>query len=221
MSVDPEDFSDFWYTTYMKKLILASVAGSIIHKTESFFPKPFREMTFAYLPTAAHGEGGETPWLDEELNNFRKLDIKLKEVNLENSNETMLRQELAVIDAVLVCGGNTYYLLEHVRRSGFDKVITELVSQGVVYIGTSAGSLIAGATIDVARHFDDPVKGNISDYTGLDFVDVAIVPHIDEKKYSGKLAQTLEEWKDKHVQLVGLTNAQALLVDGNYMEIIG
>jgi len=90
----------------------------------------------------------------------------------------------------------------------------------VVYIGTSAGSLLAGATIDVARQFDDPAKGNITDYRGLQFVDFAIVPHIDEKKYGDGLNATLEQWKDKPVKIVGLTNAQALLVTDNFIELV-
>ncbi|MFA5030935.1 MAG: Type 1 glutamine amidotransferase-like domain-containing protein [Patescibacteria group bacterium] len=204
----------------MKKLILASIAGNVIYKTEFFLTKPFNKMRVAYLPTAAHGEGGDTPWLDEELNAFRKLGFQLTEVNLEGKNENQLRKECKNIDAVLVCGGNTYYLLEHVRKSGFDKVVADLVEQGVVYIGTSAGSVLAGATIDVARNFDDPAKAHISDYSGLKFVDFAIVPHIDEKKYSGKLEATLGQWKDAPVNLVGLANSQALLVKDNYIELI-
>lgn len=204
----------------MKTLILASIAGNVIHKCQAYLPKPFNKMKLVYLPTAAHGEGGETPWLDEELNAFRKLGFTLLELNLEGKNEEQLREECKGIDGVLVCGGNTYYLLEHVRKSGFDKVVTELVEKGVVYIGTSAGSLLAGATVDVARRFDDPAKGHITDYTGLKFVDFAIVPHVDEKKYNDKLDTTLAEWKDKSVKLVGLTNSQALLVCENYIELI-
>jgi dipeptidase E len=111
-------------------------------------------------------------------------------------------------------------MLEHVRKSGFDGVLAELIEKGVVYIGTSAGSVLVGHDINTSRRFDDPAKGNISDYRGLQFVDFAVIPHVDEKKYGDKLKATLEEWKDRPVKIVGLTNAQALLVTDNFIELV-
>lgn len=203
-----------------KKLILASVASKVVHKTEHLFPKPFREMTLGVVPTAANGEPGDKMWLTDELNVFKNLGFALKEVNLEDKTEKELREACKEIDAFFLTGGNTYYLLYHVRKSGFDTIITELVNQGVVYIGSSAGAVLAGRSIDVARRFDDPSVVPLTDHTGLGLVDFVIIPHVDDKRTTGKLEETLQEWKDKPYRLIGLTDSQALICSDNFIEVV-
>jgi dipeptidase E len=57
---------------------------------------------------------------------------------------------LAVLDradAVFVGGGNTYALLQRLRRAGLIDAIAGRVRAGMPYLGSSAGSNIAGPTI--------------------------------------------------------------------------
>jgi len=76
-----------------KKLILASIASNIIHKTENIFPKPFREMTLGVVPTAANGEAGDKKWLADESSVFENLGFALREIDLEDKTESELREE--------------------------------------------------------------------------------------------------------------------------------
>ncbi len=50
-------------------------------------------------------------------------------------------------DAVYVTGGSTGYLLKRVKETGFDKILKKMVYAGKVYVGVSAGSLIAAPNI--------------------------------------------------------------------------
>ena len=52
---------------------------------------------------------------------------------------------------IYVLGGNTFYLLHHMRRSGLDSLVRRRVEQGALYVGCSAGSIVAGRSI-VPRH---------------------------------------------------------------------
>lgn len=203
-----------------RKLIFASIASRVICETGYVSPKPFLEMTLGVVPTAANGEPGDKAWLAEELDVFKNLGFALREINLEDKSEAELRKACEGIDALLVTGGNVYYLLYHVKKSGFDKIITDLVNQGIVYIGSGAGAVITGQSIDVARRFDDPSVVPLTDYTGLGLVDFVIIPHADVKEKTGKLQKTLEEWRGKPCQLIGLTDSQALVCADNFMEIL-
>jgi dipeptidase E len=51
------------------------------------------------------------------------------------------------VEAIFVGGGNTYALLDRLRRSGLLAAIRDRVRAGVPYIGSSAGSNIAGPNI--------------------------------------------------------------------------
>ena len=62
--------------------------------------------------------------------------------------------------------GNTYALRHHLRESGGDEIIRELVTSGAaVFYGASAGAILAGRTIQMAfwKDWDDKtVSGQLS-----------------------------------------------------------
>lgn len=196
------------------KIILGSIASNIIGKTKDIFEKPFGEITLAVIPTAANTYPKDNrPWFDNELKVFEDLGFKLKIIEVEDKNQEEIAKELEGIDALFVTGGNTYYLLYHVKKSGLFELIKEKVNQGVVYIGSSAGSILAGLSIDIARRFDDPNMVDLENYKGLSLVDTLILPHFDKKKYTKELEETVEEWEDKGYKITTLNDNQAFVVN--------
>jgi dipeptidase E len=80
-------------------------------------------------------------------------------------------------DVLIVGGGNTYALLDHIRRAGWSDVVLRWAQAGGTYVGSSAGAVIAGADIDVAR-FADPNDVGLSDTTGLRMLPAHVLrPH--------------------------------------------
>jgi len=85
--------------------------------------------------------------------------------------------DLDGVDLLWVGGGNTYALLDHVRSTGWVDLVRAHVLRGGAYYGGSAGAVLAGADIDVAR-FADPNDVGLTDTTGLCLLGRAIVrPH--------------------------------------------
>ncbi len=201
----------------MKKLILASSVSPTIYNAEHLFGKPFSQLRIAVVPTAANAETGDKQWLENDLKVFRDKGCTLFDVQLEGESEAQLRTECAGVDAVFVTGGNTYYLLYHMRQSGFDRVVTDLVNSGVVYIGSSAGSVVACPNINTASG-DDASVVPLTDYTGLGFVDYCIMPHMNKEKYA-TIAQELVKKDDTH-PYIGLADSQILVVQGAFTEIL-
>lgn len=60
-------------------------------------------------------------------------------------------------DVVYIAGGDTRHLLSQARQSGLDKLIKQMVYAGKVYVGVSAGSLIA--TPNIGEPFDPETAG--------------------------------------------------------------
>ena len=90
-------------------------------------------------------------------------------------------------------GGNTFYLLDVIRKTGFDKIIVDFINKGKIYIGSSAGSEILGNSIDVALGYDEN-NVNMIDFTGLKIVDALIVPHSNRKeKFISELKNKTKE----------------------------
>ena len=108
----------------------------------------------------------------------------------------MSAQELAQFDMIVFCGGNARTLLQEVHRTGFAQPLKQAVANGLVYLGISAGSMIAA--------------GNFAD--GLGFLPNPLMPHAATGTPDGRVSS-----KD----LIDLADGQAVCIQGKQVEIIG
>ena len=132
-----------------------------------------------YITTASDGEDDDDKtWMDEEYKTI--LDLGINESNII---EYKIGNDINIndFDIIYMMGGNTFYLLDIIRKTGFDKVIGDFINKGKIYIGSSAGSEILGNFVDIALGYDEN-KVNMKDFTGLKIVDALIVPHSNRKE---------------------------------------
>ena len=132
-----------------------------------------------YITTASDGEeDDDKSWMDEEYKTI--LDLGINESNII---EYKIGNDINIddFDIIYMMGGNTFYLLDVIRKTGFDKIIVDFINKGKIYIGSSAGSEILGNSIDVALGYDDN-NVNMIDFTGLKIVNALIVPHSNRKE---------------------------------------
>lgn len=69
---------------------------------------------------------------------------------------------LTSAECIWVTGGNTFFLWHHMQRRGVDELVRRRVlDEGALYVGQSAGSIVAGATARTAlwKGWDDPKAG--------------------------------------------------------------
>lgn len=204
---------------YMKKLFLASFASVSLDLIKELLPKPASQLKAAFIPTAGDPyEDKSFVYIDrEKLVNmgFEVIDVDLKEIQGDD-----LEKILSNVDIVLVAGGNVFYLLDQIRKSGFDIIIKKLIDKGLIYIGSSAGAAICCPTIEGAKRFDDPNKApGLTDYSGLNLFEKIIIPHAQKEKYFERIKQTTQEMKEKGFEVVTLTDDQAIIVDGDKFRI--
>lgn len=81
-------------------------------------------------------------------------------------------------DVIYFIGGNPFYLIQEVRRSGCEEVLRALLGQNKVISGASAGSMILGKNLYIPYEFT-PTMGPLSDeeLRGLEFTEVCVCPH--------------------------------------------
>lgn len=166
----------------MKNIFLTS-CGIINNKIKNEFynviTKDVKDIKVLYITTASDGEAdSDKTWMEEEFQTILDLGI-LK----ENITEHKIGNEINIneFDVMYMMGGNTFYLLNIIRKTGFDKNIKEFINSGKIYVGSSAGSEILGNSIDVALGYDDN-NVNMTDFTGLKIVDGLIIPHCNRKE---------------------------------------
>jgi dipeptidase E len=202
-----------------KKLLLCSSAGQIIAKAGFLFTKPVSELKAICIPTAANiYPVDDRAWFDNELQLFKDQGFNLIHYDLVGKTEADVAAILNDADVIYVIGGNTYYLLEQMQKCNFKKIVIDCLDKGAVYIGSSAGSVIAGPSIDFIGDIDDPTQANLTDYTGLELIDFHIKPHVRALGPDDKWRERLKDHKG--AAIIGLKDNEALFVDDHYVRLI-
>ena len=122
-------------------------------------------------------------------------------------------------DVIYVQGGDPFYLLEQVKLSGFDKVVKDLVKQGTIYIGVSAGSYIACPTIEMAlwKKPRRPRYGLSKKETAMD-----LVPFLINANYQPSQGSAIKKGSlTANYPVRILTDKQALLVRDDVVTLVG
>lgn len=185
----------------------------------SFLSKKPQDNSVSFITTAAYGDYKNPTWLNIYKNQLRNYGIqKIEELDLKDKTQKELEKILSNKDIIFVNGGNPFYLLYWVKKSGFHKIIKRLLNKDKLYIGISAGSYICCPTIEMAtwKH-QDRNKIGIKDLKALNFIPFLITAHFNEKHYQiiNKAAQTI------HYAIVVLTDAQAVLVENDKVKVVG
>ena len=85
--------------------------------------------------------------------------------------------------------------MDRILESGFDKQLKEAIKAGILYIGSSAGSIVLGTTLEPAEIFGDEPVTDEPDYHGLGIIDGAIIPHMNQK--TDAYNAWLDSWNKK------------------------
>lgn len=136
-----------------------------------------------------------------------------------NMNDCPKNPTMPDFDVIYVCGGNTFVILKKMKELGLDEYIIKQVENGSVYIGVSAGSIIAGPSIEIAGWGVDADinEVGINDLQGLKFTDVSVFVHYEIDRHFGEV----EDFKKKvSCPVVPLTNDQAIVINGDKIEYI-
>jgi len=195
------------------KLLLTS-AGFLNREVADTFlkliNKPAGQIRVIFIPTASRTE--------EEMNYVEAarqelVDLGINNIIILNLDHSLVDYEIKGVDAVYVCGGNTFYLLQKIRESGFDRLLRRFDG---VYVGVSAGSVVVGPNIEVSAPWDEN-DVHLSDTTGMGMVNFAVVPHYQRKEQP--IVADLKERAD--YEIMELTDNQAVLIENGDRKIIG
>lgn len=142
-------------------------------------------------------------------------------VHIINISEDIDLSHLGEYDIYYVCGGNTFYILDRMRKTGIDEVLIQAINDGKLYIGVSAGSIVVGPDIATAGWGEDgdPNDIDLKDLSGFGVVPYFVLPHYVESYRTRAMELAREIETDQSI--VGLTDAQALFVTDDETTLIG
>lgn len=162
------------------RLLLTSAGitnESIANSLEKLVGKSRRDIKIGFVPTASNTEPGNKDWFLKQLmglvhNNFNYVDI----IDF-SAQDVDWKTRLNGCDVIFLSGGNTFHLLNQIRKFKFGEWLkTQLNTK--VYVGASASSILVTPSIGIAsiEPADENIP-NLKDITGLNLVEFEISPH--------------------------------------------
>lgn len=183
----------------MKKLMLTSAGFENPTVKAAFLRLAGKEpsqLRALWVPTAAVDEEARAV-LAKCMQDLLGAGIPAANIMVYDLKEPMPFEKLRRYDAVYFCGGSPGRLMKRIRNMHFAGPLRRFVEAGGVYVGVSAGSIVAA--------------GNLR--TGLKMVDCALDVHCETGEQPGEIDLSARP-------RLRLANRQALLVTEQGAEII-
>jgi len=203
----------------MKNIFLTSSIQSVARSISKHIKKPAR---FAYITTASEPKK-ERPleWLDDDRAQFIKAGFEVEDYTITGKTASEIKKYLNGFDGILMEGGNSFYLLQQIQLTKSGNVFRDFVKSGKYYIGSSAGSVVAGPDIYSLRRLDVLKDApEINGYEGLGLVDFVIWPHWGSGKFEDKYLTRMGQSYNLSHKIILLTDNQYVLVDGENYRIV-
>ena len=118
-----------------------------------------------------------------------------------------------------ITGGNTFFLLQELRKKGADKIIRDQIHSGKLYIGESAGSMIVSPNIEYAKGMDNYKKASeLESFNSLNIIDFYPLPHYTNFPFKKAVEKIISDYESVF-KLYPISNLQVILVNGEHIAI--
>lgn len=208
--------------TAPKTIFLTSSIIDTLPDIVTHFERPAKGLSLAFISTASEVEVGMRSWIYDDLSFFHNLGLYAFQYTLTDKNEDQVREDLKLVDIIFVAGGNVFYLLDKIHKSGFSKIAHEHTNQGKIYIGESSGSLAAAPDLTIAHREEalEKVPG-MTDFTGMGLVDFTVFPHWGSRENKDfYLAHRMIKAYEMGHKIILLTDKQYVFVKGDWIKIL-
>lgn len=200
-------------------MILTSSLYESIELVKKFLDKNTESKKILFIPTATNVDEYKK-YIHLTQKAFEDFGYEVENFDVSIFSEEIAKEKLSEAKIVFISGGNTFYLLQELKRKNLTSYLKERIENGLLYIGESAGSVIASPDIEYASIVDDKTLATeLNDYTGLNLVDFYIVPHFEEEPFVESSRNTVELYKDK-LNLKLINNKEAILVENNNFTVL-
>ena len=204
----------------MKRLFLCSSFADVANLFVDCAKEDLQGKIIAFIPTASLTESIRF-YVKTGKKALEKVGMIVEEVEITQFSNEEISSILHKCDYIYITGGNTFFLLQELKRKGVDKIISEQVKSGKLYIGESAGAIIASPDTEYMKNVNfDPIKKapELEDYSSLGLVDFYTIPHYGNFPFKKKGEKVIQLYNEK-LQLIPISNKQAIFIEDSNIQI--
>jgi dipeptidase E len=172
----------------------------------------------SYVTTASVVNGVIPQWMNTNIELIEKAGFIVDRVDISLLTHEDMEDTFSGSDLFWVGGGNTLYLLQEVRKSGFDKYVTNKIFEGVPYVGASAGSIILGPDLEFELYSSQTPE--LASYEGLNLFPFAPYVHFDAEWTKEIYVDILKFSLENNKSFITLRDDQFIYVTGEKWQVI-
>lgn len=202
----------------MKRLFLSSSFSDVAELFPDFAKDNLKGKKVTFIPTASLPEK-VVFYVSSGKKALEKLGLIVDELEITKASSNEISKKLQNNDYIYITGGNTFFLLQELKRTGADQIITKQINSGKIYIGESAGSMIISQSIDYVKDLDDCKKApQLKDYSALSIVKFYPLPHHTNFPFKKAVEKIISKYESE-LKLIPISNSQVILITGKKFEI--
>ena len=203
----------------MIEMFLCSYFAGAATLFEDYARQNIRAKEVLFIPTAANVEEYRD-YVDEAKEAFAKMGFTVQILDVSKASEAEAKAKIGAAQVLYVSGGNTFYLLQELKKKQLLSLIKEQIADGMIYVGESAGAIITAKDIDYNKIMDDKaVAKELNDTEALSEVDFYVLPHLGEEPFVESSQATLDTYSDQ-LNLLPLNNRQAVLMEDEEVKVL-
>jgi dipeptidase E len=202
----------------MRKIFLSSSFKDVSDLLVTFAGDNLEGKTVTFIPTAAIHEKVNF-YVNSGKKALEKMGLLVDELEISTATTLEITSKIQNNDFIYVTGGNTFFLLQELRKTGADKIIETQIMAGKLYIGESAGSMVLAPNIEYIKDMDNPaIASELKSYDALNIIDFYPLPHKDCFPFKKTVEKIILEYQSA-LPLVPFSNSQAITIDGDSVKV--
>lgn len=177
---------------------------------------------FLFITTASENDTDDKWWQRADRKAMTDLGYTLEDYTVTGKAADEVTQKLSEFDGIIMEGGNTLYLLQQIQQSKSAKLFKKFVENGKCYIGSSAGSMIAGPDIYASREKDELAEAPLLDgFEALGITDIVIQPHWGSDHFRETyLNEVVTNLYTPNHKIILLSDSQYVIINGQNIQIM-
>jgi dipeptidase E len=161
----------------------------------------------------------QRPWIEDSRAAWTAAGFSVEMVDISDCSPESAAQSMTRADAVFVAGGNSFFLLQELKRTGLRSAILDLLSIGTPYIGESAGAVVLGPTLEPIQLIGEPAGAPfLESLDGLGILPFVPMIHFGHPEYKEKYQRLIDEYFSSDLSFRILHEREFAVVEGSLVD---
>ena len=202
----------------MKNIFLTSSFAEVSDLFKEYENEEIQGKTVTFIPTASIHEE-VTFYVDAGKEALEGLGLVVDILEISTASYEEISNKLKHNEYIYITGGNTFFLLQELKRTGTDKLIIDQINLGKTYIGESAGSVVLSPNIEYVSEMDNPkIAENLTSCDALGIIDFYPLPHYTNFPFKEAAETIFSKYKEK-IKISTFSNNEAIFINGRNVNV--